>query len=429
MLVALHLLACIAAAQILPPAEPLPPELVLDDLREAYAGTIAEEMVVRYRGPQATERSETIVVRIDPGHDPARRPQKMYLELGQLRVLLTHGEMTAINRTAPGRYFAARYQGSITPEVIALLLPPLPLPQLALATGDDPFSSPTPYTHQIAWTSAVAEPDARPPTMRMVGAGPRSSVIVTANVNTARLMRLESLIRTPAGDARLDLSIRAIDPGNPDLWLIDTGGRQRVDSLAELRPTVRLGPIPVGEPVPDLSFTYAETSPWRLYSALRAAEAVAPPGEAPQPVALILLRITAEPAQVEDRLREAHAAATALARRQRRPAQIAVAGITTLGDFNPDRWNAARAAWLNLLQRQPIPGHRDELLRGHAPGQTIDIFAPDAVAILIMVNADRTLGSVLRLDGLSSAQITAALRDPPAHEPGGAGAPPPEEGR
>jgi hypothetical protein len=185
----------------------------------------------------------------------------------------------------------------------------------------------------------------------------------------------------------------------------------------------------VGEPVPDLSFTYAETSPWRLYSALRAAEAVAPPGEAPQPVALILLRITAEPAQVEDRLREAHAAATALARRQRRPAQIAVAGITTLGDFNPDRWNAARAAWLNLLQRQPIPGHRDELLRGHAPGQTIDIFAPDAVAILIMVNADRTLGSVLRLDGLSSAQITAALRDPPAHEPGGAGAPPPEEGR
>jgi hypothetical protein len=336
-----------ATLQPQPRALAIPPQMIIDDLRESYSLLFAEEVEVRYRAPQAPVRTDSFTVRIDPGDDPDHRPARLRLDLGPLRILFADGQMTAVSQAAPEVYFRQHYQGPITPALLARVLPPLPLPQLALAAlHGDAFSSPTVYTPDIHWVSGTLEADGRPAIMTMIGSGPSGNVEVTANAETARLTRMVLQIRSAGSEAPMVLTMRAIEPGDPETWSIDIGARRAVDSLSELRPSARPGPLAPGREVPDLGFTAPDNTRWSLYSALRAAQATAPPGRTPAPFALLLVRIPAEQDLVKPRLQEAAAALDIVRAHQQsgRIFDVAVAGLTQLGEFNPDRFAAARAA-------------------------------------------------------------------------------------
>lgn len=400
--------------------QPVPTEVIIDDLRESYARLFAEEVVVRFRAPQLGERAETFSIRVDPGPDPETRPARVLLELGRLRVLFAGGRMIAVNEAAPDHFVLEPYEGPITPELVARLLPPLPLPQLALArVHNDMLATLTPYTIDIRWSDGMLDAGSRPPIMGLRGSGALAAggsggvvgVELLANADDARLMRIRVQMRAGNGESVLDLSMRPIESGDPATWSIDTTGRERVASLADLRPLARAGPIAIGSPVPDLTFTRADASPWSLYSALRAAEALVPPGQEPRPVALILVRLPAGQMEADRRLRAASAGYAALHSPQAAgvaAASVAAAGITPLGEFNRDRLDAARATWQNLTASIRA-GARDELLWGHSPSQTLDLFDPGANAVLVLIGYDRRLRDVIPLDDADSADIIESL--------------------
>jgi hypothetical protein len=251
-----------ATLQPQPRALAIPPQMIIDDLRESYSLLFAEEVEVRYRAPQAPVRTDSFTVRIDPGDDPDHRPARLRLDLGPLRILFADGQMTAVSQAAPEVYFRQHYQGPITPALLARVLPPLPLPQLALAAlHGDAFSSPTVYTPDIHWVSGTLEADGRPAIMTMIGSGPSGNVEVTANAETARLTRMVLQIRSAGSEAPMVLTMRAIEPGDPETWSIDIGARRAVDSLSELRPSARPGPLAPGREVPDLGFTAPDKHP------------------------------------------------------------------------------------------------------------------------------------------------------------------------
>jgi hypothetical protein len=122
------------------------------------------------------------------------------------------------------------------------------------------------------------------------------------------------------------------------------------DGLSIRSRNCALAPVPAPSPQAGKCPTSASPRPtntrWSLYSALRAAQATAPPGRTPAPFALLLVRIPAEQDLVKPRLQEAAAALDIVRAHQQsgRIFDVAVAGLTQLGEFNPDRFAAARAA-------------------------------------------------------------------------------------
>jgi hypothetical protein len=403
-------IAAAATAQQQPRGHAIPPQMIIDDLRESYSLIIAEEVEVRYRAPQAPVRTDSFTVRIDPGADPDHRPARLRLDLGPLRIHFADGQMTAISQAAPEVYFQQRYQGPITPALLARMLPPLPLPQLALATvAGDTFSSPAVYTPDIHWISGTLDADVRPAIMTMIGSGPSGNVEVIANAETARLLRVLLQIRSAGAEAPMELTMRAIEPGEPETWAIDIDGRRPVNSLSELRPQSRPGPLAPGREVPDIGFTAPDNTRWSLYSALRASSAAAAPGREPAPIAIILFRLPVGEEQSGAQLRQAAAALEAVRGQQQtgRVFDVAVAGITQLGEFNPDRVGAARAAWSNL-HTSTAPPH---LLLGYSSSQNMDLFDPDASAALVLIGADRRLQRIIRLDGLDQRQMAERLAE------------------
>lgn len=396
----------------------VPVAVTLDDLYAAYAQPTAEEVTVRIRGPQGPERNDTLVVRVDPGDD-AGRPRRLLLELGQLRVFAEGGKLRAVNTNVPSKYFEASFEGPLTPAAIAGLLPPLPLPQLELATTPRAggFRAPTPYTSGITWSEALAQATVRPHTMTLTGSGPASTVTVTAHLGSARLIRISATIRGRDGETAMELACRPLEPGDPATWAPSIDGREPVRSLTELRPTPAKaqGQIVPGEVVPELSFSRPDLSAWTLSSALGGAPGME---ESARPLALVLFRH----AGGESRLKDAVAGSTALrsirsgaAHPQPDPEPpafgTAAAIVIELGEFSREKWDSAAREWAASIpgDAQPPAG---ELLWAPSAAQTIDRFLPDAGAIIVVIGPDRVLRGAVRLDGRSSdaASIAAELR-------------------
>src|SRR5690606_11932796 len=139
------------------------------------------------------------------------------------------------------------------PLDLAATLPPIPAPQLALVADDD-FSTPTPYTPDVRWVQASADPDAPMQLVIMEGQGPHGPVTLVTDAQTGRPRKLRGAVaRDPP--AKLDLLFEPIDPGDPTAWRIDTAGREVVASATELG--LPQAPEPP-EPEPELIFRNAE---------------------------------------------------------------------------------------------------------------------------------------------------------------------------
>jgi len=226
--------------------EPVPAELFLSDVREAYSKPFADEVVIRLRASSG-DRADTVTVRVDPGAPGGQeRPHAVLLEMGPLRVYIAGGTLTAISTQAADKVYRRTFTGAITPAKLAELLPPLLLPQLAIVNpGDERLSSPLDVLRGMTWSEAMVDESARPMTVTMRGSGPSGSMTLTALVSTMRLSKVSATVKRSGTEMQVEMTVRSVDPGDPARWAISTEGRREVSSLTELRPTPRPLELPV----------------------------------------------------------------------------------------------------------------------------------------------------------------------------------------
>jgi hypothetical protein len=429
--------AAVAQTPARPPAiTPVPVEVALHDLTAAYTQTLAEAVTVKYRAVGSPERSDEFVIRMEAPSAPGTGPRRALLELGPIKASASAGSLTVISSSAPGKYYLKDYSGPFTPAALASALPPVPVPQLALADGPA-FRDPTPYTPGVTWTDAAIDETARPPTVTLTGSCPKGKVVVVANAQSGRLQKLTANLLE--GEAVLELTCRAIEPGDPAAWEIPVTGKEQVAALADLRtPATKLNSqVLVGQIVPDMTFSRPDLTPWSLQAALAAAAEGREPGAAGPPIALLLFRYTGTPERAAEAVRDAKTGLGAIrivshgrALPGEDPQKIdpiamtsASAVIIELGEFSKERLEEARRGWGMIARARArnsamdIPG--DELMWGPAAGPSIDRLAPGATAVIAVIGPDRVLRSVIRLDGRYTdvagigAEVRSALKSAP----------------
>jgi hypothetical protein len=382
---------------------PLEPLVVLDDFRAAYRkGPAADEVQVVVRPNGGTPRADRIVVRIDAaGVRADEGPRSVLLELGPLRVWLGAGRMEATHESEPGLCHVREVPDLFAPGSLSVVLPPLPLPQLAAISPDiAAMDSPTPYTVGVRWSGATLDADARPPIATVVGQTDAGSVTLCMNGQTGRLTRFSADV--PGGT--IELICRSIDPGDPRRWPISIEGHERVSTLGELRTGRAPAELPIGRPVPDIALLGPDLAAWSLHEALRSA-ALERPQDPTLHAVLILFRAHDDPvraAAVWTDVRPAlEAVRTLVAPSSGPPTRVMArsAVVMDLGAFSRERFQRLRREWTAAIPdvRRTIPA--DELLWAADASQTIDRFARGADAVAAVIAGDRTLRGVVRLDG------------------------------
>ncbi len=417
-----------------PPSDALPPDVALEASMEAYSNKVcADEMNVKFKAPGAGERVDTFVIRMQPGETPRSGPRRMFLDLGQLKVFADRGTLTAISTAAPGKYAQMEYTPPLTPAVLATFLPPVPLPQLALAANDPKvLRSPTPYTPDVTWSDAQPEAAGRPQTVTITGLGPAGPVTLVTSTETGRMLKFAATIRGRAGESVLELTSHPLaDPGDPSAWAIKTEGRERVAAVSDLRPTAAKRESADAKSVPDLTCIRPDMSRWSLHAAMD--------GQPQSSMVLVLFRQTGAPERAGTVERDAKAALACIRslrtgmplpgespdRREPLEFRSAAAVSIPLADFNHQLEEARRGWGVAALERSatsaPSPIGADELMGcGSAAEQWMDLLQPAAGALAVVIAADKSVQAVVKLDGRSAdqaalgAELRAALIGPPA---------------
>lgn len=374
----------------------LDPALVLQELYAAYrAGPVADEVLVTIRAG-GQERQETIRVslqarRIQPPTEP-----RFLLDLGRLRLSAIPGLAVAAQPSDSTTCVAWPFEGDPTPDDLARVLPPLPLPQLAIAFGrDDALASPTPYTPGVTWTSASATDAGAHPTSTLVGHSAAGPITMTMDARTGRLRELVAELASDPQPVTIELACRAIDPGDPGAWPIDPAGRERLASLADLgRPRPLITP---GRPIPDLPISTLDGTEWSF------PESAAPtlilffrvPADADR-AAAIDLRVQTVMRALAGFAEPVASGASPAGAPPAQPESIIVVAVFRLPDATRERLDA-------LPARRPVP------LFTTAASATIDRFAPGADAALVVMDPDRTLRAAVPLDGRDPASVAAEI--------------------
>lgn len=230
-----------ARAQDLDEPPPITPDLALLAAQQAYTtAPIAERLQIRLDGARSW-----ITLRIAPGRTTELSDAAVALELGDLKIDIRGGVLLAANTRAPGVFYQADLD-ELTLEALEDVLPPIPLPQLALAAGWRDGDDLTPYTTGVHWTEAAWDDQPAAGVVRLEGTAEQGPVTLELDRESGRLVHL--LADTPAG--RLEIIAEPVEAQDPQSWRIDTTGRERVERLSAL--TERARPIQVGDMVQDL---------------------------------------------------------------------------------------------------------------------------------------------------------------------------------
>lgn len=228
-----------ALGQDLEEPPPITPDLAMLAAQQAYtAAPVADRIQIRLNGARSW-----ITLRIAPGRTTDLSDAEVALELGDLKIDIRGGVLLAANIRAPSVFFQADLE-EVTPGALEGVLPPIPLPQLALAAGWRDGGDLTPYTTGVHWTGAAWDDQAG--VVRLEGTAEQGPVTLELDRESGRFVHL--LADTPAG--RLEIDAEPAEPGDVEGWRIDTTGRERVDRLSAL--TERTRPIQVGDQMQDL---------------------------------------------------------------------------------------------------------------------------------------------------------------------------------
>lgn len=366
----------------------------------------------------------TILVRLGASVEE-RGPQVLGMELGGLRFWCVPNEMLAVHARDPSIYFRAELGPAISTRALAEAIPPVSLPQLDLAAAEPgkPCQEFWPYAKGIRWTSVEA--DQRAPGRKTIkGEFDGGSVTVVSQGGSgggggARLRMLT--IDRAADRAAISMSFSAVSPCDPGKSAIDVDRRTRVESMEDLRP--KSGTLRTGVRVPDLPFTSRSGERWAIADLLQVPHEFALGGGAlPEHAVLVLWRVLGP------------GVPTSLPRFKTRE----------LGDALHGLQKAAFMRRTDAMSGEAIPpmarfGYAPVLvMSGPAPDQvlasiketsdqwgtdvlwtteaksSIDLFAPGAEAVAIVLDSEGVLRAVVNIEPSQTTeqiadQIAAAL--------------------
>lgn len=237
---------------------PMGVEETIARVRSAYRdGPTAERVVVRVTARSGRSSGSRVAVRLSGGESPSVR-----LDLGDLQVFAGEGVIRAAHRAESRLYAEWPLDGPLDLARLSRRLPPILLPQLSIALGNDPsLSRPFAPLPSVLWERVEAgNRTGAAGRVTLHGSGPGIRARLTLDVRTGRLWRAVAELDEPADVARVELHCTPLDPGDPASWRIPTLDRERVEDLTLLRP--RPAEINPGDPVGDLRLFDADLARW-----------------------------------------------------------------------------------------------------------------------------------------------------------------------
>lgn len=324
-------------------------------MAEAYrAGPAADRMVVRVSDP-AGATTEVIEVLTVPG-------RAALVRFGAFRALVSRDFVVVERVDDATRAFVVPVTDS-PGRTFREALPLVPVPQVALALDPDPDASlPWPFT----------DPDAAVD-VRVLRSGRLRTI--AARLDRGRSVRIRSE------------PIEGLGPEAFEGWTVDLDGRERVGSVHELATrSPNAGPARAGMKAPPLLLLGTDMAPWTLRSRETGA------------VAVVLCRGASPGAAA------GLGAAWDVAEDEAAPlGYTAVIGVC-VEPFEQrliDQMRALREQW------------GDNVRWTVSPETTIDRFAPDASAVLVVIDALDTVRAVIPLDGRGDEQdeLAGEIRD------------------
>lgn len=357
-------LASAASAPAQPDVKaPLDPAHVVSQFRKAYhKRPFVESLDITVRTASETRR-ESAVVR-------ANIKGELRLELGDL-IMWTEAppanRLIAVHRLNAGTYFEAPLEGLDRAASLSRVLPPLPIPQIALVLQPPDAASSlwtvSPLATAPHWDTATAARRANKPAVVLAGTCEHAGVRVAGVGDPPQLVFADTkstrddLTTTISADiTRLDEPVGKLEA--------DLRGRTRVESLTDLRPqTPDLRP---GLAMPDLIAQPVEPAA----ADARASLSLLPAGKP----CVLLIFDAAQSQAVDPRAAEAVAAAKRAAVTFR---TLAACGITDRGSREKAttlmRRHAGAAAYIS-----------------YSPPTTLWRFAPSSGAPAVAVVLDAT---------------------------------------
>jgi|GEM_PF-2976987 len=221
---------------------------VIGRYRFAATADLVRVTLVR---PGGRSDMHSMEVRCVPGANGLAR-----IELGELTIEARRGNLRAVHRRDPTTYFgesiaaAAETGPQLNPaEVLRSKLPPLPIPHLSLAF-DAAEVDWCPLVTGLVWERAERLDDGTRDGVRLVGRTDMGKA--SLEMAGARVRRFEADLE-PSGQTRVIVDCEALEPSDPDGWVLDVQGRRLASSLGALGP---LGPrLEVGQALPRLDLS------------------------------------------------------------------------------------------------------------------------------------------------------------------------------
>jgi len=247
------------------PASPeaAPERIPFEKAIRAYrSGPVAESVQIRVKDDQGRERRADILVRIDAFGADGVGPLRARIELGDLAVSIEGNRLLATHRLEKNRFAEFTLANKPLLEALEDVMPALVLPQLVFADRNADRMEDLgvlPRRASVLWQPGSVDR----PTGKLMFAG-------TSGDTTFRMLvdrssgRLASLqIASTSGPIRnIDLTARSVPPGLPETWPIETEGRKRVDSLADL--VSESDQVRIGERFPPtMSILTTGLAPWQ----------------------------------------------------------------------------------------------------------------------------------------------------------------------
>lgn len=390
--VAMGAVATGVRAQDLPAPKAADP---LERLVEAYrAGPIGERVAVTYGVPGGAEVHSVVTVRLDAGSaDSAHpRPARLRLTLGRLEVYAEGEAMCAVLRGESRTCFESTRAPRLTPGSLRGALPPLPLPQLHWALGDEAARSSV-HPYGLATTPDGADADG---TLRF-----RASDGVVLVRTDGRSGRAKSIVWNGGDASVLRLEFAPMEAGEPAGWAIDLKGRTRVPTLAELQSRAPVSPV--GVRMPELGLVDAELR--NVTGAELRGQASRSGASGGGPVVLMAYMANADGSPSEAIGRDAAAALDAAGRVPETGLLVAV-GALPEGTLKPEKLGESAAAVAAL----PGEAAKVRVLFSPSARGFMEKWEPGAGVLLLVVRADGAVGGLVECDGRDAQAIAADLR-------------------
>jgi len=392
-------------------------------LRDAYSDKAVVELIrFEVAGAGSPVVGTDLWLRIDPGTDDDASPRVARLRIDAGRAIAwAQGDRLVLARADnPTTYTEHVIAGGLSGSGgggggggLLQWLPQSPLPQIALAFGqDDAGKQPFRWdVRRCVWSEVERAKDGR--SVQLRGTLDQQAASIDLDAATARLLAFEFSLGN--GQVVRATVVRQVVE-EPSTWPLALEGRTKLASAADLKPLRRK--IESGQSVPTLGLMSKDLEGWSLADGLREAGNAA---REPSVVAagLVLVSASCDQTNLEAALRAYRGVARLVQELDAQHAQALVGspkliarvvGVLELRDVSRERIGALEGRWTAAaLARGATP---PQVLWTGAGTETLHQLAPAQSTGLVVIDDRQQLIGVITLEGrlLDEATIANELR-------------------